>query len=60
MLVFTSQEIPGILVQQSGLGCSKIMTSLVNVSLKFQTLIAEILQYFLLKNYEKLLQCKKY
>ena len=33
----------------SGPGCSKLTTSLVNVSLKFQTLITEIGQYFLLK-----------
>ena len=33
-----------------GPGCSKLTTSLVNVSLKFQTLISEICQYFLLKN----------
>ena len=32
------------------------MTSLVNISLKFQTLISEISQYFLLKKCEKLLQ----
>ena len=36
--------------QQSGPGCSKLTMSLVNVSLKFQTLISEIIQYFLLKN----------
>ena len=36
----------------SGPGCSKLMTSLVNVSLKFQTLISEICQYFLLKTCE--------
>ena len=35
--------------------CSKLMTSLVNVSLKFRLLISEIHQYFLLKNCEKLL-----
>ena len=29
-----------------GPGCSKLTTSLVNVSLKFQTLISEILHYF--------------
>ena len=39
-----------ILLKQSGPGCSKLTTSLVNVSLKFQTLISEICQYFLLKN----------
>ena len=30
-------------------GCSKLMTSLVNVLLKFQMLVSEICQYFLLK-----------
>ena len=44
----------------SGPGCSKLTTSLVNVSLKFQTLISRICQYFLLKKCEKLLQCKKH
>ena len=39
-----------------GGGCSKLMTSLVNVSLKFQRLISQICQYFLLKKCEKLLQ----
>ena len=33
----------------SGPGCSKLTTSLVNVSLKFQTLISQISRYFLLK-----------
>ena len=42
----------------SGPGCSNLPISLVNVSLKFQTLIYEICQYFLLKKCEKLLQCK--
>ena len=37
-------------------GCSKLTTSLVNVSLKFQTLISEICHYFVLKKCEKLLQ----
>ena len=36
------------------------MTSLVNVSLKFQTLISEIRLYFLLKKCEKLLHCKSF
>ena len=31
---------------RSGPSCSKLMTSLVNVSLKFQTLISDICQYF--------------
>ena len=41
-----------------GACCLKLMTSLVNVALKFQTLISEIWQYFLLKKYEKLLHAK--
>ena len=40
--------------------CSKLMTSLVNVSFKFQTLISKICQYFLLKKCEKLLHCKSF
>ena len=37
----------------SGASCSKLTTSLVNVSLKFQTLILQIHCYFLLKKCEK-------
>ena len=44
----------------SGPGCSKLTTSLVNETLKFQTLISQICQYFLLKKCEKLLQCKSF
>ena len=44
----------------SGPGCSKLTTLLVNVSLKFQMLISEICQYFLLKKCEKLLHCKSF
>ena len=44
----------------SKLTTSKLTTSLVNVSLKFQTLISQICQYFLLKKCEKLLQCKSF
>ena len=44
----------------SGPSCSKLTTSLVNISLKFQTLISEICQHFLLKKCEKLLQCKSF
>ena len=47
-------------VSHPGPGCSKLTMSLVNVSLKFQTLISEIWQYFLLKKWEKLLQCKSF
>ena len=43
-----------------GPGCSKLTTSLVNEMLKFQMLISQICQYFLLKNCEKLLQCKSF
>ena len=39
-------------------GCSKLTTSLVNVSLKFQTSISEISQYILLKKCKTLWQCK--
>ena len=47
-------------LKSPGPGCSKLTTSLVNVSLKFQMLISEICQYFLLKKYEKLLHCKSF
>ena len=43
-----------------GPSCSKLTTSFVNVSLKFQTLISEICQYFLLEKCEKLLHCKSF
>ena len=46
--------------KRSGPGCSKLTTSLVNISLKFQTLISEICQYFLLEKCEKLLHCKSF
>ena len=47
-------------INESGPGCSKLTTSLVNVSLKFQMLVSEICQYFLLKKSKKLLQCKSF
>ena len=37
--------------EQSGPSCSKLTTLLVNVSLKFQALISQIYQYFLLEKY---------
>ena len=43
-----------------GPGCSKLTTSLVNETLKFQMLISQICQYFLLKKCDKLLQCKSF
>ena len=46
--------------KRSGPSCSKLTTSLVNVSLKFQTIISQICQYFLLKKCEKLLHCKSF
>ena len=46
--------------KKPGPSCSKLTTSLVNVSLKFQTLISGIRHYFLLKKCEKLLQCKSF
>ena len=44
----------------SGPGCSKLTMLLVNVALNFQKLFSQICQYFLLKNCEKLLQCKSF
>ena len=36
-------------------GCSKLTTSLVNISLKFQTLISKLIQYFYVEKYENLI-----
>ena len=44
----------------SGPGRSKLTTLLVNETLKFQTFISQICQYFLLKKCVKLLQCKSF
>ena len=44
--------------QGPGASCSKLTTPLVNVSLKFQTLILQIQCYFLLKKCENPLHCK--
>ena len=44
---------------QSGPGCSKLTRSLVNILLKFQTLISQIFQYFLSKKSEMLLHFNK-
>ena len=43
-------------LRRTGAGCSKLTTSLVNVSLKFKTLILQILCYFLLEKCENLLK----
>ena len=49
------------LKSRSGPGCSKLTMLLVNVSLKFQTLISQTCQYFFgWKKCEKLLQCKSF
>ena len=55
-----SQSKEYIIRKPAGPGCSKLTTSLVNVSLIFQTSIPETHQYFLLKKCEKLLQCKSF
>ena len=47
-------------VNRSGPSCSKLETSLVNVSLKFHMLISNIGHYLLLKKCEKLLHCKSF
>ena len=60
MMVVLCSSGASISFRQSGPGCSKPTTSLVNVSLKFQTLISQTCQYFLLKNCEKLLHCKSF
>ena len=44
-----------LFVEKPGPSCSNLTTSLVNVSLKFQMLIFQIQQMFLLKKCEKLL-----
>ena len=51
-----ADNVDTVLTNKSGPG----ITSLVNISLKFQTLISQICQYFLLKKCEKLLQCKSF
>ena len=48
------------ITDSSGTRCSKQITSLVNVSLKFQMSTSDICQYFLLKKCEKLLHCKSF
>ena len=54
-----TQSASGRLVKDRyGPSCSKLTMSLVNVSLKFQTLILQIHCYFLLKKCENPLHCK--
>ena len=50
-----STRVPLEAFNTSGPGCSKLTASLVNDSLKFQTSVSNIHQYFLLKKCEKLL-----
>ena len=47
-------------VARPGPGCSKLTTSLVNVSLNFQKLISQMCPYFFVKKCEKLLHCKSF
>ena len=49
-----------VLSKRPGPGCSKLTTSLFNEPLKFQTLISQIRQYFLLKKCEKLFFNEKF
>ena len=56
-LIFTYTD---SLKRSSGPSCSKLTTSLLNDSLKFQTSVSNICQCFLLKKCEKLLQCKSF
>ena len=58
--VFRLNENLTALPVSTGPGCSKLPMSLVNVSLKFQTLLSEICQYCLLKKCVKLLHCKSF
>ena len=58
VLTFVSFQL--LLSQTTGPSRSKLTTSLFNVSLNFQKLISQICQYFLLKKFEKLLQCKSF
>ena len=62
MKIFQAQSfnIFFLILDKTGPGCSKLTTSLVNVSLKIQTLISDICEYFLSKKCEKLLQCKSF
>ena len=57
--ILKNQVLSLLYVAQSGPGCSKLMTSLVNVSLKFQTLTSKLIQYFLLKKMWKAFAVQK-
>ena len=49
------EQVRAILGEKTaGPGCSKLTTSLVNVSLKFQMVISQIRQYFWFKKWDKL------
>ena len=45
---------------RTGPGCSKLTISLVNILLKFPSLMSNICQYFVFKKCEKLLQCRSF
>ena len=61
MLQASSSWAPNFLegTLQSGAGCLKLTTLLVNVSLKFKTLILQMHCYFLLEKCENLLHLEK-
>ena len=46
LVTFNQLRLLSVKVKMSGPGCSKLTMSLVNVSLKFQTLISQIHQFF--------------
>ena len=50
MAVTFTATVPIQLKLQPGPSCSQLTMSLVNFSLKFQSLISQMRQYFLLKN----------
>ena len=56
--ILTGAVLCPLSLNSTGPSCSKLTTSLVNVSLKFQTLILQIHCYFLLKKCENPLHCK--
>ena len=56
----SSRKYVGKSGKTSGSGCSKLTTSLVNSSLKFQTFIPEICQYFLFIEKKLLTFSKKF
>ena len=56
LIYLNSHELFSTNTCKSGPGHSKLLTSLVNVLLKFQMLISEICKYFMLKKCKTLMQ----